>query len=279
VAAHDRAVALMKEHVLPELGLDRVSMAFMGGAPCPPELVEFYVAAGLPLREAYGLTEATGFAAIFPTVEEYRIGTVGRPVPGVELRLADDGEILLRSPWNMKGYRNDPERTREAIDPDGWLHTGDIAQIDDDGFVRIVDRKKDIIINSYGKNMSPSLIEAAIMAESRLIGTAMVVGDGRPFNVALLCLDPEAAGLFARERGLAGPTVADWATSPEVLAEVTGAIDRANGRLSRVEQIKRFRLLDVAWAPDSDELTPTMKFKRNAIVAKYADDIAELYDA
>jgi long-subunit acyl-CoA synthetase (AMP-forming) len=180
----------------------------------------------------------------------------------VELRLADDGEVLLRGDMLMRGYRNRPDKTSEAIDTDGWLHTGDVGVLDEDGHLRIVGRKKELIINAAGKNMSPANIESTIKAASGLIGQACVIGDARPYNVALLTPDAEAsAGL-----------------TPEALhAEIGAAVERANERLSRVEQVKRFRLLDQDWLPGGVELTPTMKLKRRAIAKRYADEIERLY--
>jgi long-subunit acyl-CoA synthetase (AMP-forming) len=276
VEAHERAKPMLKSVCLEPLGLDHVEAAFVGGAPCPRGVVEFFRALGLPIFEAYGLTETCGFAGIFPRRGESRIGTVGRPVPGVELRLADDNEILLRSDMNMVGYRNQPAQTREAIDEDGWLHTGDIGEVDAEGYVKIVDRKKDLIINAYGKNMSPVVIEEAIREESTLIGPTVAVGDGRPYNVALVTLDPEAAAGFAARRGL-DPSAPALAVDERVLAEVHGAIERGNQRLSRTEQIRAFKVLQTEWQPDSEELTPTMKLKRKAIAQKYAAEIEALY--
>jgi long-subunit acyl-CoA synthetase (AMP-forming) len=277
VERDEQGKALLKSAVLAPLGLDRIQIAFMGGAPCPRDLVEFFQGLGVPVREAYGLTEATGFAAVFPGLDDFKIGTVGRPVPGVELRLADDGEILLRSEMNMLGYRNDPEMTRAAIDDERWLHTGDIGELDADGYLKVIDRKKDLIINSYGKNMSPVSIEATIGRESTLIGTVVVIGDGRPYNVALLTLDPEAGPAFAKSNDLAPAPIAELAAHPRILGEVGIAVERANSRLSRTEQVKAFKLLAEEWLPDSDELTPTMKIKRKQIAHKYAAEIEALY--
>jgi long-subunit acyl-CoA synthetase (AMP-forming) len=206
-----------------------------------------------------------------------RIGTVGKPLPGVELKLAD-GELLVKGPTVMRGYRADPESTTEAFDPEGWLRTGDVAEIED-GFVKIVDRKKEVIIGSGGKNMSPTYIEAHLKAASPLIGQACCIGDGRPYNVALLVLDPDAVGAAAASFGLAEPTLAMAAASQAVRAAVDSAVAEANGHLSRVEQIKKFAILPLDWEPDGDELTPTMKLKRRAIAAKYAAQIESLYDA
>jgi long-subunit acyl-CoA synthetase (AMP-forming) len=198
-------------------------------------------------------------------------------MPGVELRLADDGELLVRGDTVMPGYRNQPEKTAETIDADGWLHTGDIATIDDDGFVRIVDRKKELIINAAGKNMSPANIEQQLKQGSPLIGQAIAIGDGRPYNVALIVLDPDASAAFARQRGLADSSPAAMAAEATVLEEVTAGVARANEHLSRVEQIKRFAILPCDWPPAGDELTPTMKLKRKPINEKYRAEIEALY--
>ncbi len=182
----------------------------------------------------------------------------------------------MRGPTIMVGYRNDPERTAEAIDPDGWLRTGDIAEIDADGYVRIVDRKKELIINAAGKNMSPANIEQKLKAASPLIGQACVIGDGRPYIVALLVLDPDAAAAHAKAHGL-DPAPAVLAADPGTHELIRVAVEAANARLSRVEQIKRFTVLGVDWLPDGDELTPTMKLKRRGVAAKYAEEIESLY--
>jgi long-subunit acyl-CoA synthetase (AMP-forming) len=182
----------------------------------------------------------------------------------VELRLAEDGELQVRGPIVMRAYRNQPEKTADSVDADGWLATGDIARVDEDGFWWIVDRKKELIINAAGKNMSPANIEAQLKSAGPLIGQAMAIGDGRSYNVALLVLDPDAA---------AGLEPAD----PEVGLRVQAEVDAANARLSRVEQIKRFKVLDSEWLPGGDELTPTMKLKRKPIAEKYAEEIEQLY--
>jgi long-subunit acyl-CoA synthetase (AMP-forming) len=177
----------------------------------------------------------------------------------------------------MAGYRNQPERTAEAIDGDGWMATGDVGEIDEDGYLRIVDRKKELIINAAGKNMSPANIESALKSASPLIGQACVIGDGRPYNVALIVLDPDAAAAFAAERGLDDDVLGAVAAAEGMAQAVGDGVARANERLARVEQIKRFRILDGEWEPGGDELTPTMKLKRRPIAEKYAEEIEALY--
>jgi long-subunit acyl-CoA synthetase (AMP-forming) len=273
-AEHEAALAALRP-ALARLGLDRIKAAFVGGAPVAPEVVQFFRAAGVPLLEAYGLTE--GSLNVFNRIEEFKTGTAGRPLPGVELKLAADGEILVRGELNFVGYRKEPAKTAEALDCDGWLHTGDVARVDEDGYVTIVDRKREIIINAAGKNMSPANIESAIKGESSLIGQVVCIGDRRRYNTALVTLDPEAAPRYAERLGVADASLAAIAAAPEIQAEIAGAVERGNQRLARVEQIKRFTLLGTAWLPDSDELTPTLKLKRRPIADKYAAEIEALY--
>ena len=195
-----------------------------------------------------------------------------------ELRIADDGELLVRGPLVMKGYRNEPEKTAEAIDADGWLHTGDIATIDDDGYVRIVDRKKELMINASGKNMSPANIEGTVKVSCPLVGSAVAIGDDRPYVVALLTLDPDAAAAFAAAarpgRRLAGRA---GRRPRRARGRSRSGMKEANARLARVEQIKKFAILPDVWEPGGDEITPTMKLKRKPIAAKYAEQIDALY--
>jgi long-subunit acyl-CoA synthetase (AMP-forming) len=195
----------------------------------------------------------------------------------VELTLAEDGELLVRGPNLMKGYRGDPEKTAEAIDADGWLHTGDIGTIDSDGYVRIVDRKKELIINSNGKNMSPANIENTVRVACPLVGAVAAIGDRRPFVTALIALDQEAAAVFAARKGLPVSTPADLAAYPDLLAEIDAGVEDANKSLSRVEQIRKYVVLQQVWEPGGDELTPTLKLKRKPIATKYAAEIEELY--
>jgi long-chain acyl-CoA synthetase len=250
-----------KSAVRAKIGLDCAEWIICGAAPLPRHVHEFLLALGLPIVELYGMSECTCVVTVSNPAEA-RVGTVGRALPGVELRRADDGELLVRGPIVMRGYRSDPERTAESLDQEGWLHSGDIADIDEHGYVRIVDRKKELIINAAGKNMSPANIEEKLKSSSPLIGEAICIGDARPYNVALLVPDPDAAAGYE---------------AAELEREVEEAVQRANAELSRVEQIKRFRLLRDEWLPGGDELTPTMKLKRRPIAEKYASLIDELY--
>jgi long-subunit acyl-CoA synthetase (AMP-forming) len=258
------------------IGLDEVKWTVSGAAPIAPEVLQFFTDLGIPICELWGMSELSCCATINPP-DDIRIGTVGPALPGTELSLAEDGELLVRGPLLMRGYRGQPDKTAEAIDADGWLHTGDIATIDDDGYVTIIDRKKELIINSAGKNMSPANIEQVLKASHPLIGQAVVVGDRRPYNVALLVLDPDVCAAYAEKAGLADGSAEVLATDPGVEAQITQAVEAANARLSRVEQIKRFRILPTDWVPGGDELTPTMKLRRRPIGEKYAAEIEELY--
>ena len=257
------------------LGLDDAATMNVGAAPTPPEVLEFFHAIGLPVSELWGMSESTGSGCSNPP-GQVRIGTVGPPAAGVELRLADDGEILIRGDVVTPGYRNQPERTAETI-VDGWLHTGDIGTLDADGYLTIVDRKKELIINAMGKNMSPALIESRLKAASPLIGQACCIGDGRSYNTALIVLDPDAAAAWATRHGLDGADPHGLATDPAVVAAVDAGVSEANARLSRVEQVKKFTIVPGDWAPAGDELTPTMKLRRRSIGTKYAELIERMY--
>jgi long-subunit acyl-CoA synthetase (AMP-forming) len=257
------------------LGLDELASVNVGAAPTPREVIVFFHAIGVPLAELWGMSETCASGCCNPP-GKIKIGTVGPPAPGVEVRLGHDGELLVRSEVVMAGYRND-EQTAAAIDTAGWLHTGDIATIDEDGYVTIVDRKKELIINAAGKNMSPANIESALKGSSPLIGQACVIGDGRPFNTALIVLDADFAPAWAGQRGLAARALADLAAEPAVRDVVRQAVDTANDKLARVEQIKRFTIVAGDWAPGGEELTPTMKLKRKPIAAKYAVEIEAMY--
>jgi long-subunit acyl-CoA synthetase (AMP-forming) len=259
------------------LGLDEAVSVNVGAAPTPREVLVFFHAIGVPLAELWGMSETCGAGCCNPP-ERVKIGTVGPAGPGVELRLAEDGELLMRSGVVMTGYRNSPEKTAEALDADGWLHTGDIAEIDEDGYVRIVDRKKEIIINAAGKNMSPANIESTLKGASPLIGQACVIGDARPYNTALIVLDSDFGPAWAASQGIEGDLAA-LARDERVRAAVQQAVDTANEKLARVEQIKKFFLVEGDWLPGGDETTPTMKLKRKPIAEKYSAEISALYSA
>jgi len=276
VAAREQGEQKLFGALRERLGLDQVEYLISGAAPIAPEVLEFFAALGMPICEVWGMTETSLIATINPR-DAIRIGTVGKALPGVELQLADDGELLVRGPTIMRGYRHDPERTAEAIDAEGWMHTGDIATIDDEGYVRIVDRKKELIINAGGKNMSPSNIENKLKGACGLIGSAVAIGDRRPYNTALIVLDPVAAASFAAARGLTLTDPAELALEPAIRAEIQAGVERANAGLARVEQIKRHTLLPEEWQPGGEELTPTMKLKRRPISEKYAAQIEAMY--
>jgi long-chain acyl-CoA synthetase len=274
-AEHELADAVVLSGLRTRLGLDRVQTGAVGAAPIPPEVIEFFWALGVPLCEGYGMSEIC-LATINP-IDRVKIGTVGLPLPGIELRLADDGEVLMRGPTRMLGYRNLPGKTAETIDAQGWLHTGDVGAFDEEGYLRIIDRKKEMIINVVGHNMSPANVEARLKACSPLIGQAVCVGDARPYNVALLVLDPDAAAAFAGRHRLPDTSLSAWCADPRVLEDVAAGVARANAQLSLPEQIQRWTLLDAQWLPGGDELTPTMKLQRRPIMAKYAAAIEALY--
>jgi long-chain acyl-CoA synthetase len=256
------------------LGLDQAISAITGAAPIPVEILQFFRALGVPIAEIYGMSESSG-PMTFDAVD-VRVGTVGRAIPGCEVELADDGEVICRGGNVFRGYLNDPAKTADALDADGWLHSGDIGEIDDDGYLRIVDRKKELIITAGGKNISPANLEAALKSFS-LIGQACVIGDGRPFIAALLVLDPEVAPAWAKQHGAGGASLPELAEHTDVRVEVEGYVAEANKRFSSVEQVKKFALLGEEWLPDSEELTPTMKLKRRGIHTKYAEVIEALY--
>jgi long-chain acyl-CoA synthetase len=258
------------------LGLDEAIAVNVGAAPTPREVLVFFHAIGIPLAELWGMSETCGAGACNPP-DRVKIGTVGPPGPGVEVRLADDGELLIRSDVVMTGYRNSAEKTAEALDADGWLHTGDIAEIDEDGYIRIVDRKKEIIINAAGKNMSPANIESTLKGSSPLIGQVCVIGDGRPYNTALIVLDTDFAPAWAAQNGVEDAGLAALAHDERMRAAVQAGVDAANAKLARVEGIKKFVLVEGDWAPGGDEVTPTMKLKRKPIATKYASEIDAMY--
>ncbi|WP_228542357.1 long-chain fatty acid--CoA ligase [Nocardia sp. XZ_19_369] len=258
------------------LGLDQVRIAVTGSNAIPPEVHEFFLGLGIPLCEGYGMSECTAGATLNPP-ERVKIGTVGTPLPGAEVKLADDGEVLVRGKMVMRGYRGDPVKTAETIDSDGWLHTGDIGSIDSDGYLSIIDRKKELIINASGKNMSPANIENTVTDNCSLIGTVVVIGEQRPFNTALLVLDPDLAAAYAQRHNLTGSTVAELAKDPQILTAIDEGIAAANSKLSRVEQIRKYIVLPEVWENGSDYLTATGKLKRKPISSGYTDTIEALY--
>jgi len=266
---------LVLAKVRQKLGLDEVVAAVSGAAPIPREVHEFILGLGIPLSEGWGMSECTAAVTVNP-LHRIKIGTVGLPVPGARITLADDGEVLVRGPMVMRGYRKDPAKTAEAIDTDGWLHTGDIGELDPDGYLKIIDRKKELIINAAGKNMSPTNIENAVLANCPLVSSVVVIGEQRQYNTMLICLDPDAATAFAAQHGLPDD-LATVAGHPELVAAVQTGIDAANATLSRVEQIKKFTVLPEVWLPGSAYLTPTGKLKRASIVAHYAQTIEAMY--
>jgi long-chain acyl-CoA synthetase len=257
-----------------QIGLDQVEIAMTGAAPIPFEILKFFRSLGVPLSEVYGLSETSGPMTWTPF--RVKVGTVGPPLPGVEVVLGSDGEVLTRGGNVFRGYLNAPEQTADVFDADGWFHTGDIGVLDADSYLKIVDRKKELIITAGGKNISPANLEAALKA-GQLIGQACVIGDNQPFISALLVLDADVAPGWAKSRDIDATDLAALAAHPDVQAEVAREIDEANARFSQVEKIKRWTLLAEEWLPDSEELTPTMKLKRRGVHRKYADEIAALY--
>jgi long-chain acyl-CoA synthetase len=258
------------------LGLDQVEAINVGAAPTPVEVLEFFHAIGLPLAELWGMSETCGAGSVNPP-GKIKIGTVGPPAPGVQIKLDSDGEVLVKSDVVMLGYRNLPEKTSEAFTEDGWLRTGDIGAFDDDGYLMIIDRKKELIISAGGKNMSPANIEATLKTASPLIGQACCIGDRRPYNTALIVLDADFAPAWAAKEEIEQTALEALAREPRVRAVVQEGVDAANEKLARVEQIKRFTIVEGDWLPGADELTPTMKLKRKPIAEKYAAEIEEMY--
>jgi long-chain acyl-CoA synthetase len=257
------------------LGLDELKWCWSGAASIAPETLTFFLGLGINICEIWGMSESSGAGTLNPPGKA-KIGTVGPALPGTQVRLAQDGELLIKGPGVMAGYRKDPVKTAEAIDADGWLHTGDIGTVDADGYYSIVDRKKELIISSSGKNMSPANIENTLKVTTPLAAAITVIGDARPFNVALVVLDPDASAVYAEKAGLsADPAV--LSKDPGLIAAVQAGIDAGNAKLSRVEQVKKFEVLPTYWLPGGDELTPTLKLRRKPIGEKYAEQIQRLY--
>ncbi|HUR00903.1 MAG TPA: AMP-dependent synthetase/ligase [Nonomuraea sp.] len=274
-AAYEQADSSLLSIIRGMIGFDRAEWTATGAAPLPAEVQRFYAGLGLKVIDVYGMTETTGaFTGNGPAC--YRLGTVGRAESGVEVRIAADGELLTRSPLNTRGYLNRPEETAQLIDDEGWLHTGDIGTVDADGFYRVVDRKKELIITAGGENISPAEIENHLK-QHPLIGQALAYGDNRAYPVAVLTLDADVAPGWAQARGIAFGSLAELAEHSDVLKEVEAAVVVANAKLARVQQVKRWALLGTEWTAETEELTPSLKLKRRVIHAKYADVIEGLY--
>jgi len=271
-----KADELVLSKLRERLGFGELRWAVSGAAPIPKETLAFFAGIGIPIAEVWGMSELSCVATVSHP-REARLGSVGKLLPGLEGKVADDGEFLVRGPLVMKGYRKEPAKTAEAIDADGWLHTGDILQADAQGYLRVVDRKKELIINAAGKNMSPANIENSILAACPMVGVMITIGDGRPYNTALLVFDADSVGPYAAQRGLSDASPAALAADPEVIAQIAAGVAVGNAKLSRVEQIKRFRVLPTLWEPGGDEITLTMKLKRKPIMTKYAEEIEQLY--
>jgi long-chain acyl-CoA synthetase len=256
------------------LGIDEVELAVTGAAPIPASLISWFRAIGIPLAEVYGMSENTGPM----TFERFRVkpGYVGKPLPGTELKIAEDGEVCCRGGHVFEGYLNDPEKTAETIDEDGWLHSGDIGEIDEDGYLRIVDRKKELIITAGGKNISPANLEAALKTHP-LIGQAAAIGDQRPFVSALVVIDAEVAPGWAARNGIEFSTLEEFSTLPEVVAEIERGVEEAMASFNQAERVKKVTILTEEWLPDSELLTPTSKLKRRGIHQRYATEIEALY--
>jgi long-chain acyl-CoA synthetase len=256
------------------LGFHRLRLAFSGAAPISPDILLFFHSIGVSLVEGYGQTEGTGVTTA-SSMSAFRPGTVGRPLPGVELRIAEDGEILVRSPGVFLGYFGDEEATRAALE-DGWLHSGDIGELDPDGFLRIVDRKKDVIITAGGKNIAPQSIENRLKF-SPYIHDAIVIGEGRKFVSAIIVLDEENVGRYAQENRIPLSTYADMAASREIDHLIDGEVQKVNSELARVEQVRKFAILPTRLYEEEGEVTPTMKVKRRVVHEKYRDLIEGMY--
>lgn len=256
------------------MGLSAAHSLLTGAAPISPDLIRWYRSIGLRVQEAYGQTESTCFLSVTP-IDAVRLNTVGKPIPGCEIRLSPEGEILARGPNVFREYLNKPEKTAEAIG-DGWLHTGDVGRLDDQGALRIVDRLKDIIITAGGKNITPSEIENQLKF-SAYVSDAVVIGDARPYLTCLVMLDHENVAKFAQEKGVPFSNFASLSRAPEVVALIEGEVARVNARFARVEQIKQFRIIDRVLTPEDEEITPTMKLKRKFVHEKFAELIAGMY--
>ncbi len=252
----------------------RIRLLTSGGAPLPNEIARFFVDAGLPILQAYGLTE--NICVAFNTVENLKFGTVGRPMPMCEVRIAADGEILVKSAMMFSGYYKEPEKTSEMFDENGWLKTGDLGMLDEDGFLRITGRKKEIIVLSSGKNVAPSLVEN-LVKENHLVSQCFLSGDGKSYCVALITINQAEAEMFAKANKIAYQNFADLTGNQTVYEVIRTSVEKANARLSSSEQIKRFTILERDFSLEENEITPTMKVKRNVVSEKFQTVIGNLY--
>jgi long-chain acyl-CoA synthetase len=279
-ADQEEAFLRADDNTLAELraaaGLDRLEWATTAAAPMPVEVLRFFTGLGMEMYDVYGMTE-TSATVTANTRSAFRLGSVGRPLPGIEIGIADDGEVLVRGPVVTPGYYHDEAATADLVDSRNWLCTGDIGRIDDDGFLYIVGRKKEIIITSSGKNIAPAAIEG-FLTDNEIIDGAMVHGDGRPFLVALVTLDRIAATRIARGAGIPDGDQAQLAAQPEIMAAVQQSVAQANARVSRPEQVKKFVVVDEQWTVEGGELTPTLKLRRAVVTARHADELDRLYE-
>jgi long-chain acyl-CoA synthetase len=267
--------SIVLSKVREQLGMDQVQLAITAAAPINPDLILFFQTLGIPLFELYGMSETTG-PATTNLPGAFRLGSVGKALPGVEVRLGDEDELLMRGGVITDGYYKLPVDTTESFDAEGWLHSGDLARIDDEGFVWIVGRKKEIIITAGGKNIAPAKLET-LLGNHPLISKACMVGDGRKFLTMIVALDHEEAPAWAEANGLVYEDLARFSELPEVAAEVERAMDEANESVSSVEQVKKWVIVPDEWTPDSGEVTPSLKLKRKVVLEKYADEIEGLY--
>ncbi len=257
------------------LGLGEVGTAISAAAPINPDLVVFFSAIGIPLYNLWGLSEDTG-PATANRADANRIGSIGKPLTGVEIEIAEDGEIKVRGGIVTAGYFNLPDKTAETFSDDGWLFTGDLGRIDEDGFIWITGRKKDIIVNAAGKNIAPAKLETTLKSNP-LIAEACMIGDGRKYLTMLIAIDPDTAPTWAESHGVEFTDHAAFTQAPALRAEVERLIEEANQHVSRVEQIKKFHIVPDIWSPDSGEITPSLKLKRQVVLDNYADDIEAMY--
>jgi long-chain acyl-CoA synthetase len=276
-AAFDQAEETLFKNVRGLFGTN-MRECVTGAAPIAPEILEFFYASGVPVMEGYGMTETSTSATVNrPEGNNFRFGSVGRPQKDVEVKIGEDGEVLIKGPNIFQGYYKNDEATRDTLE-DGWLHTGDLGRLDEDGFLYITGRKKDIIITAGGKNITPANLENGLK-QTRWISQAVVIGDRRPYLIALITLDPEEAPALAEQLGLEDSSLPALAENEAVRAEVQKAIDEVNSHVGPVEQIKRFEILDHDLSQETGELTPTLKVKRNVVHEKFADVVDRVYDA